>query len=96
MTGVQTCALPISHKRHDNHNSQAGAFLGGLVLGAIASDHHSDRRHHRYHRKEYRTYYDEPIYERNRYGECFRVEYRSHGRKVYIEVPRYKCEARYW
>lgn len=79
-------------ERHHRDHGNAGAFLGGLMLGAIANNHH-DHHERRYSTKRRHV---EPRYERNRYGECFRVEYRKHGRKVYIEVPRYKCDAGYY
>lgn len=79
------------HKRHHRH--EAGYFLGGLFIGSmLANNQHHDtyyiRRQHRY---------SGPVYYRNEYGSCFRVEQRPH-RDLLIEVPRDKCAVRrdYW
>lgn len=72
------------HKRHHRH--EAGYFLGGLFIGTLlANNHHHDTH---YIRRQHR--YSGPVYYRNEYGSCFRVEQRRH-RDVLIEVPHYKC-----
>jgi len=70
------------HHRHyrDRHGEY---FLGGLVLGSLGTHYWND--HHYRHNSHFDNYYW-----RDRYGDCFRVEYRKRG-KVYVQVPRRKC-----
>lgn len=79
------------HKKHvyKHHRDRASDyFIGGLIVGSLG---HYGRDHGRYHyvRDRYERGHRISFW-RDRYGQCFRVEHRRHG-KVYIEVPYYKC-----
>jgi hypothetical protein len=81
----------------DKRRHHSDYFLGGLVLGSLGAhylhdDYRRDYRHdYRYdHRYDNRSRGHRAHFWRDRFGDCYRVEYRKRG-KVYVQVPRRKC-----
>lgn len=77
-------------RRYSTRNRNSEYFIGGLILGSLGHSYYNDRyyNNHYYNSGSHRGF--RVSYWRDRYGDCYRIEHRRHG-KVYTEVPRYKC-----
>lgn len=95
------------HRDKRRRNNDAAVFIGGAIVGATLNslhhNHHSHRdhvvrresSHHHRSNREHRVR-QSYRYERDRRGDCFKVEHRRHGREVWVSVPRRYCRSNYY
>ena len=73
------------HRKHRKHRrrNDAAIFVGGALLGAALNSHYNHHNNHSHRETRY-------SYQRDRRGDCFRVEYRR-GKEIWFSVPRRHC-----
>ena len=86
--------------RHHRADRRGEYFVGGLILGSLAHGYYThnsrhESRHYTYgdtvHSHRHHDYVARTYYATGRHGQCYRVEERAYGDKVYVQVPKYRC-----